>query len=195
MTTRIFRLQHFESALAHLGSPYGFACCAGRCSRTQVPSPFDQFQSIAKPWRTIGLFGTAPCSPVGPMPHLCADIAALGYLVNNKAQPFSITPLIFAPAPRYYSRTISMFKCECSCAARKFTIPSASRFVRFEKKRNKRLMRVDLPNIGIFRSYSAPLAWPWRQGCKALEPFAQARSALHTPGRVPQLVATPPIQI
>ena len=179
----------FESALANLGSPYGFACCAGRCSRTQVPSPFDQFQSIAKPWRTIGLFGTAPCSPVGPMPHLCADIAALGYLVNNKAQPFSITPLILRQRRdiiRGPSRCLSVN----ALALRANLQSQALRALSALKKRNKRLMRVDLPNIGIFRSYSAPLAWPWRQGCKALEPFAQARSALHTPGRVPQLGAT-----
>nr|YP_009720812.1 ribosomal protein S4 [Ostreobium quekettii]QGQ62024.1 ribosomal protein S4 [Ostreobium quekettii] len=165
-----FQTTTFESAFARLASLYGFACSAGemRCSRTQVPSPFDQCQSIAKPWRTIGIFETAPCSPVGPMPHLCADIAALGYLVNNTTQPFCITQLILRQRHaiiRGPSRCLSV-----NALALRANLQSQALFQSGQSA--KRLIRVDLPNRGLIHSYSAPLALLWRQGCKALEPFA-----------------------
>ena len=172
-----FQTTTFESAPPHLGSPYGFACSAGRCSRTQVPSPFDQCKSIAKPWRTIGLFGTAPYEDLGPMPHLCAGIAALcGDLVNNTTQPFCINKLILR---QRRDNIRGPFRClSVNALALRASSTKSS------------LITVDLPNRGIFRSYSAPLAHLRWQGCKALEPFAQINNPLHRPGRVAQLGAT-----
>jgi len=196
-----FQTTTFESAPPNLGSPYGFACDPGRCSRTQVPSHFDQCQSIAKPWRTIGLFGTAPFSPVGPMSHLCAGIAALcGDLVNNTTQPFCITKLILRQLDSHRDIIRGPFRClSVNALALRANLQSQALRAYFQSL-------IDLPNIGLFRSYSAPLAHLWWQGCKAREALAQINNPfffkadkiynpkrfapLHTPGRVARLGAT-----